>query len=1122
MNRDLATVVIDAVDKTGEGAKSAVANLQGVHGAVDGLKTKLAALGGLFGFTAFAAMVARAIEAQAKMKDLAVEAGMTVDALSQFEPVGRTSGEGLEGIASAVGKMSRALMAARDPTSAQAQALAAINLSWKDLQNLSPDEQLKRIAVAQAKFAGGTEKNAVMMEIFGKSGTKFQVALQEIAEQQEWAATTTQKQADAADAFMDALAMLGLRFTKFGRQIADEVLVYLNPLLKALSELPEKSYSTLGVIDLLAGGFKYLGGIVASLWLALQDMGDAIGANMAKVAAFFRGDFDAIAAINREREENARRNEEAYTRMWNRLREKAPTQEERDNWDLMGKPRPDFNPDGGKAIKEAEAIEKQFQAEKQRLLEQIALWRDRERLGRQLMDSEKALGEIEAGKYAKLGPKRVEELKLIADRWRIEQQRSADEKFMTEARAKEAEALGKEISALHEKVEAARIENETYGITASNLARLTILRLEERRAQLLATEGAELQVKALDVQIEKMRQLANELGKGELRQAASDAQKHFAEVWADIAARGADLFTDLVMNGRNAFDSLRSFAKQLLAEMVNLFARRWILQLGATGGGVMGAGAPGSASSAGFGTVINTLSGLGTLGTAGAWLGGAMGLFTGGAAYAAAVPGLTAFGAGSQAAMLAAQTGVFGAAGTAATAAAGAGATGVGATAGTMTSVYSALANIPVWGWIAMAVIAAIAFFSGRGGGPKVGGSYFGQYDADGNLVGNPLAPTDNGRFFTPSQWDSHARQLVETTHVGYRELLRSFGGTDRGISFGLGMDVDPAGDARSRLSGQVRGADGSVLWSVVDRSFDDKEIDSQVALAIQQMMLAGLQSSELPEAIANVLNLIVAETATSEDIQRIYQLAGAVQQLTGALTEALNPEQILSDANRSAIENFRLQGDALEQLADSTRLSTESLGALITATGQYRNVAAQLILQFQRAREQVGGNIDGAIRDIRFSVLDQQGRYDFLRQEASQLSGGINSMEDADRIVETVNRITQLSNQAFGMLSEEEQRARAEEFIRGLEEVRRAADARLASLQGQARDDANRHLADLRAAIEDLTRKERETADRNRDTAQINNNAASTFAGAVDRGVNVQVKVDLADGYVEVQPGNA
>ncbi len=1119
--KDLAQVVIEAVDKTSDGTKAAVANLQGVHGAVDGLKTKLAALGGLLGFTAFAAMVARTIEAQAKMKDLAIEAGMTVDALSQFEPVGRTSGEGLEGIASAVGKMSRALMAARDPTSAQAQALGAINLSWKDLQDLSPDEQLKRIAVAQAAFAGGTEKNAVMMEIFGKSGTKFQVALQEIAEQQEWAATTTQKQADAADAFMDALALLGLRFTKFGRQIADEVLVYLNPLLKALSELPEKSYSTLGVIDLLAGGFKYLGGIVASLWLALQDMGDAIGANMAKVAAFFRGDFDAIAAINREREENARRNEEAYTRMWNRLREKAPTQEERDNWDLMGKPRPNFNPDGGKAIKEAEALEKQFQAEKQRLQEQIVLWRERERLGRQLMDSEKALGEIEAGKYAKLGPKRVEELKLIAERWRIEQQRSADEKFMTEARAKEAEALGKEISALHEKVEAARIENETYGMTASSVARLTILRLEERRAQLLATEGAELQVKALDVQIEKMRQLANELGKGELRQAASDAQKHFAEVWADIAARGADLFTDLVMNGRNAFDSLRSFAKQLLAEMVNLFARRWILQLGATGGGVMGAGAPGSAS-AGFGTVTNTLSGLGTLGTAGAWLGGAMGLFTGGAAYAAAVPGLTAFGAGSQAAMLAAQTGVFGAAGTAATAAAGAGATGVGATAGTMTSVYSALASIPVWGWIAMAVIAAIAFFSGRGGGPKVGGSYFGQYDADGNLVGNPLAPTDNGRFFTPSQWDSHARQLVETTHAGYRELLRSFGGTDRGISFGLGMDADPAGDARSRLSGQVRGADGSVLWSVVDRSFDDKEIDSQVALAIQQMMLAGLQSSELPEAISDVLNLIVAETATMEDIQRIYALATAVGQLTGALAEALDPDKIIADASRTALDVFQEQGNSLRTLAGNAELTTESLGEMIQATSQFRMAAAQLILQFEQAKRMVGTSIADAIRGIRLGVMDDQGRYDFFQNEANTLTTSLGRMTDPEMINATVQRIIQASNSAFGLLSPEEQQRLSGQFISGLETVNNIATARLNTLQQQVTDDANAVLQDIKAILTEIAKTERETADRNRDTAQINNNAANTFAGAVDRGVNVQVKVDLADGYVEVQPGNA
>lgn len=62
MIRDLAQVVIQAVDKTADGAKSAVSNLQGVHGAVDGLKSKLAALGGLLGITAFTAMVHNVLE----------------------------------------------------------------------------------------------------------------------------------------------------------------------------------------------------------------------------------------------------------------------------------------------------------------------------------------------------------------------------------------------------------------------------------------------------------------------------------------------------------------------------------------------------------------------------------------------------------------------------------------------------------------------------------------------------------------------------------------------------------------------------------------------------------------------------------------------------------------------------------------------------------------------------------------------------------------------------------------------------------------------------------------------------------------------------------------------------
>lgn len=86
----------------------------------------------------------------------------------------------------------------------------------------------------------------------------------------------------------------------------------------------------------------------------------------------------------------------------------------------------------------------------------------------------------------------------------------------------------------------------------------------------------------------------------EERQIEALRQASFANFWNEVSDLAANFFTDLVMNGRDAFDNLRHWVKQLLADMVALFAKRWVLNLAA--GGTM-LGSAGSAMAGGLGTV---------------------------------------------------------------------------------------------------------------------------------------------------------------------------------------------------------------------------------------------------------------------------------------------------------------------------------------------------------------------------------------------------------------------------------------------------------------------------------------------------------------------------------------
>ncbi|NJD66230.1 MAG: hypothetical protein FIB00_13515 [Chloroflexi bacterium] len=86
----------------------------------------------------------------------------------------------------------------------------------------------------------------------------------------------------------------------------------------------------------------------------------------------------------------------------------------------------------------------------------------------------------------------------------------------------------------------------------------------------------------------------------ETRQTEALRQASVMGFWNDISDAAGNFFSDLVMNGRSAFDNLRRWVKQLLADMVALFAKRWVLSIAA--GGTM-LGSAGSAMAGGLGVV---------------------------------------------------------------------------------------------------------------------------------------------------------------------------------------------------------------------------------------------------------------------------------------------------------------------------------------------------------------------------------------------------------------------------------------------------------------------------------------------------------------------------------------
>jgi hypothetical protein len=126
--------------------------------------------------------VADTIKAADAIGKLAEKTGITTEALSVLGFAAKNADVDMEGLANGLKFLSRSTAELQAGSGAMATAFAALGLSASELKGLSLDQVLLKIADAQAKFADGSGKAAVLLKIFGRNGTEIIPLLNEIAE----------------------------------------------------------------------------------------------------------------------------------------------------------------------------------------------------------------------------------------------------------------------------------------------------------------------------------------------------------------------------------------------------------------------------------------------------------------------------------------------------------------------------------------------------------------------------------------------------------------------------------------------------------------------------------------------------------------------------------------------------------------------------------------------------------------------------------------------------------------------------------------------------------------------------------------------------------------------------
>jgi TP901 family phage tail tape measure protein len=612
-------------------------------------------------------------------------------------------------------------------------------------------------------------------------------------------------------------------------------------------------------------------------------------------------------------------------------------------------------------------------------------------------------------------------------------------------------------------------------------------------------------------------------------QAEMDAVKLNTEKWQDFLKTAEDYSKSFVESWGEGMKGVSDWAKRvgadlkkyLLDVLYELTVKKWVVQLvGAMSGGVSGAG---TAQSLGTDMLSQLMGGGsgggGMMSTAGNWLAG---LFSGGAgaaggaAFAASQGGGLAslFAAGGSSALATSLAGGAGAATTASvvggggmTAAFGAATGGASAlatemavtTTATATLGASMVAMIPVIGAIIAVAYIAYTMLSQAQGGAKEGGFATSGIRAE---------DVPGGRYYTPDHADADIKPLVDAMANSYKQAVESLGGTARDLGFAFGYDTDPQGTAQSRVSAGVYGAGGEEIFKSLnlDAGRDDAGLQAAIDTQSKRALLAALQASDLPTEIAQILDVVVASAASSDDVTNIIATAGAMHGLMETIAAMEDP---LGDAakawdlaNQTALEGWNRQREALHALADTTPTTAEGIANLTTnIQGMYVSTM-NLLTGIMRAKQGMD-DMFGATRDtIEKAALTPDQLYEREQAKARKLFGQLSQATDPDEILRISEQLNQTINSAFSMLTPEQQAAKSAEFLAGLDKVQEEADKRLDASMKTIADQANTDREFYTSKIKDIT-------DAVVAAADTFNTGASRVANMRDHNVNIHVEDD-------------
>ncbi len=255
-------------------------------------------------------------------QDLAEKTGDTAENIASLAVAAGTTGTQMDTLAAASVKLTKGLTGVDDETKDAGAAITALGLDIEAFKKLAPADQFEEVGRALARFKDSTEKTAVAVALFGKSGAEILPFLKELGAEGGRQFILTQEQIRAADEYADAQARLRSELSLTAQALAVELIPYVTDAASALRDFvvgQDGATTATNALRSVAQGlgvvFQTIAVVAANVAFVFGGVGREIGAIAAQLVALARLDlrgFSAISDAVREDAARARRELDAF------------------------------------------------------------------------------------------------------------------------------------------------------------------------------------------------------------------------------------------------------------------------------------------------------------------------------------------------------------------------------------------------------------------------------------------------------------------------------------------------------------------------------------------------------------------------------------------------------------------------------------------------------------------------------------------------------------------------------------------------------------------------------------------------------------------------------------------